>query len=427
MPRDRERWQDDAGISPHKVWVGERPDKGHVLYLRWRAGGNWKWRSLGVTLRDERGRVKPAVREMALQAAQQQYRILSGEIAPKAKRALLTIGETWAVITHPGTGLYPQDTQHRKEVGRALRDAGRILGDHTPWATLERAHFRMLARQKVDELVAKGKPGFRGAEIVIQRLNTIAAWLREEGHIPLEAAHAGRKWKADLKSYVAAKHGGRLPAPARPRHSLAEMRAILKAAPAVDPRFALMMALGAELRLGQVARCRRADLNTEHWALTVTGSGKKKGTVVLLTKGQQLAVQTALGGYLARMEQQPDDYYLFAAGKLKGKKAGRPYLDPARHLLAKPVVGTTYRKWFREAERAAGVVHLKGRGAYGLRRVAVDGALAENISRRGLKQHGGWTSPQIPETIYADQEDAAAREEARQVRAAIRGEEEGAE
>ena len=78
---------------------------------------------------------------------------------------------------------------------------------------------------------------------------------------------------------------------------------------------------------------------------------------------------------------------------------------------------------FKEAERLAEVPHLEGRAAYGLRRAAVDAAKEAGISREGLQAHGGWTDSQIPDRVYADQQAGYARDEARRVRAKIRGEE----
>jgi len=52
----------------------------------------------------------------------------------------------------------------------------------------------------------------------------------------------------------------------------------------------------------------------------------------------------------------------------------------------------------------------------------VDAAKKLGISREGLKAHGGWTDTQMPDRIYADQEADHAREEAKAVRARIRGE-----
>ncbi len=80
------------------------------------------------------------------------------------------------------------------------------------------------------------------------------------------------------------------------------------------------------------------------------------------------------------------------------------------------------RKWFLAAEELAEIPHVDGRATYGLRRQGVDGAHAEGISPDGLQQFGGWADKQIPDTIYRDQDRSRAAEEARDVRAKLRGE-----
>ena len=77
---------------------------------------------------------------------------------------------------------------------------------------------------------------------------------------------------------------------------------------------------------------------------------------------------------------------------------------------------------FLAAERLAEIPHIDGRATYGLRRQAVDGSLEEGISSDGLQQQGGWSDKQIPETIYRDQDRTRAAEEARDIRARLRGE-----
>lgn len=424
----RERWEETVGPAPHTVWVGERADKQDVVYLRWWLADkrNWKWKSQKAGVRDAKGRVDKALRDKYREAARHQHEILSGRrLAPVLEHGeLLTLGGTWTVITARSTGKYPHDTPHRREVGRALTDAVRILGRATPWAVLDRSRFRQLMRTRVDELMAKGCAGLRGAEVTMQRLIAVGSWLREEQHIASDAGHASKNWRAELREYVGQAHGGQVPEPKRPRHTLEEMRRLLEKAWEVDPRFGLLLAVGAEQRLGQVLRARRVDLDLEHNALTVRSRGKKKGTVILLTRGQRAAVDRALAGYLAPLESAHADYPLFPAGQMTGGRSGAPVADTLRHGLARPINRSTVKGWFLECEELAEVPHVAYRGPYGLRRVAVDGAKAEGISREGLQQHGGWTDTQIPDRIYADQEAAAGRVEARDVRSRIRGESE---
>lgn len=447
-------WSETVGFIPNKIWVGERADKGGVLYTRRRAGGNWKWRSLGVTLRDERGRILPAVQRMAREEALRDYEVASGRRAPDAAAAPaapLAVGGAWAVLADPKTGLYPprpdgSHTPHAREVARALRDAARIWGADTPFAAIDRARIRMLGRTRVDELRAAeaaaaarqgrapdAQAGFRGAEVTVLRVLTAAAWLRDEGHLPADACLPPRKWRDDVRAYwsqAAAPATGlrREPEPKRPRYTHDEALALLAAAPKVDPRYALLVALGAELRLGQVVRCRRSDLSLEHATLAVRGVRGKRGTVVQLTAGQVRAVREALDaagdppGYLWRLESALPDYPLFPAGQLPGGRSGRGVADPARHGAAAPIEGTAWRKWHAAAEAIAAIAHARGRGPYGLRRRFVDEAKRLRISREGLKAHGGWSDTQVPDRIYADQEAEYAAREAAEVRAKFRRE-----
>lgn len=419
-----ELWQDRVGLSPHAVIVYENAEKGGTIYLRWRSGGNWKKRSLGASLRDERGRVKSELRRMALAEAERQYELLSGKRAPaSATKAPLTLAATWPIISHAKTGLYPTLTPHAKEVAMALRDAGRILGDTTPWDLIDRARIRGLGRTRIDDLRAKKTTGYRGAEVTLQRLFAIAAWLRDEGLIATDACLPPRKWRDDLRSYWQQVAGvAASPEPTRPRHTLPEMRRILEKAGSVDPRLELLLALGAELRLGQVLRARRSDLSVEHRTLTIRGARKKRGTVVELTAGQWAAWERARDGYLAKLEEALPDYPLFPRGQMPGGRSGHPVAEVARHGDAPHIDRNSVINWFHLAETKAKVPYVRGRSAYGLRRVAVDAAKEMGISREGLKAHGGWTDSAVPDAIYAEQDAGYARTEARDVRARIRGE-----
>jgi integrase len=69
-------------------------------------------------------------------------------------------------------------------------------------------------------------------------------------------------------------------------------------------------------------------------------------------------------------------------------------------------------KWFGLAEKLAGVAHVHGRAAYGLRRQAVDGTEELKVSDRARQIAGGWKDIQTPNTIYADQQPKWALKEA---------------
>lgn len=255
---------------------------------------------------------------------------------------------------------------------------------------------------------------------MIQRLHTVAEWLVEEGYV-LRIQGPEREWKERLADDYRMLAGAD-PEAHRPRYTLEEMRALLVASRTCDPRFTLLLALGAELRLGQVVRARRRDLDVAAGTFTVRGRGKKRGTLVKLTTGQRQAVVDALAGYLSMLEETGEDYPLFPAGQMTGGRKGTPMAHPDRHLTA-PAIG---RRWvldeLRECERKAGVPYLEGRGSYGIRRIAVDEALEEGISESALQAHGGWTDPQTPRMIYRNHERSLGADEAARIRARVRGE-----
>jgi integrase len=427
-------WQYTLGQLPYQVTAYERLAKGGVVYLRWRAstkkGRNWKHKSLGFAVRDGGGRLIREAEKRAQDETAKQLALLITGLPREEIATRLTLRQGRNLAFEPQTGKYPTNTAHRRETDRALLFAIAVLGEDRTWDTIRKADLRRLWRARIEQITGKGKAGLRGAEVVIARLLTVAEWLRSEELIPSTACVAPRHWKQELSGDWREITEARTDyEPARPRHTAAELRQILAVAPRVDPRFALLLALGAELRLGQVVRGRRVDLDLVAGTFTVRRRGKKRGTVVKLTRGQLAAARAAIGagGYLEPLETRalPEgsdrDYPLFPQGQLTGGRKGEPHAVD-RHRTAAPVNRRTLQQWFKEAEQLAGIAHVKGRGAYGLRRAAVDGAKELGISREGLKEHGGWVDSQMPDQVYADQEADYARDEARDVRAKIRGE-----
>lgn len=368
---------------------------------------------------------------------------------PLARSRSATIGETAALIIDPGAGKYPHDSPNRRELLRALRFAALTWGADRPWDTIEEADWLRLLRARLEDLLARNCAGVRSTEITVSRLVTAVGWLRSAKHIARDAAPWPKDWKAEIvKHWKGLKQSVRDPQPQRLRHTPEEARAILRAS-TFDPRFDLLMWCGMELRLGQVCRCRRSDLTlppvdwtepvdpendpTDYGTLVVVGAGKKGGTTVDLTRGQRQAIMRALaeGGYLHELEmrhrQDGGDYLLFPSGyvvgrvgRTRGKKTTLRLGSSARY--DRHVSSAWVRGAFRTAEKIAGVAHVKGRGAYGLRRVSVDVGSAAKLSPAALQSLGGWTDIKIPETVYREQGNRAGRREARSVRALLRGE-----
>ena len=174
-------------------------------------------------------------------------------------------------------------------------------------------------------------------------------------------------------------------------------------------------------------RARRSGLDLDVGSLEVFGQEKKGGEKIMLTPGQLAAAKAAVAsGYLRDLEAsyangEGPDYLLFPGGPMLARKAGEWTMGP----------GITYathveRGWvldnFHDAERAAGIEPVPGRGPYGLRRQGVDAGKAFGIGPDGLKAAGGWSSTKIPNEVYAEETNQRGREEAMRVRAQIRGE-----
>src|SRR5947208_3998202 len=123
-------WKYTVGQIPHRVTAYERPDKGGLIYLQWRAatntgrdGRDWRRRSLGFTLRDPKGRViREVERRAQAEAAKQLAALVTApsqeeSAAPKeGVGARLTIRQGRDLAFEPQTGKYPTDTAHRREV-----------------------------------------------------------------------------------------------------------------------------------------------------------------------------------------------------------------------------------------------------------------------------------------------------------------------
>lgn len=448
-------WSAEAGHFPYKVVVEENLSRGGSLNLRWWSPGhqNWRRKALGNVkleklIRTKDGQIDAHVAQWALEQAMEKSRELSGSL-PSSREAQLarrtTVGETFELVSDPKTGLYPHDSEYRRELKRSLDFASSVWGKDAPWLSIDDAKWTELIRARVEDLVRRKYIGVRSAEITIVRLSTAARWLRTTKKIPAGTAELPDEWKDGLKAFRRGlTKSTRDPEPHRPRHTIEEVRKILTAGIQVDPRGALLLALGAEQRLGQVRRALRSDLTlpaidwpavnamkeedvveVEFGELRVFGAGRKGGTTIALTKGQRVMVDLYVNGIALTLEQKfvdtQIDYPLFPAGKLKGRLHGTPELSDKMDL-DRSVSRQWVQKTFRAIEEKAEVNHVPGRATYGLRRQSVDAAIEAGISMQGLQAQGGWSSSKIPMEIYRDKENKAGRREARTVRSKVRQE-----
>ncbi|MFL5481108.1 MAG: hypothetical protein ACJ8AK_02875 [Gemmatimonadaceae bacterium] len=442
------KWSAEVGVFPNKVVVEENPHRQGGIYLRWWRTGveNWggeslKNNKLGKPLRNADGSVNPDVAQWAVEQAMRKSQQLSGTLpvsGPQAKR--VTIGEVETLITDKETGKYPNKFPFRDELVRSLRFAVSVWGADTPVDSIDDSMWTKLIRARVSDLVRRGHKTSRSADTTVSRLITAINWLRKKKLIPLHAAQIDTertasgtvKWKDDLRAFRRGLTGAkRDPEPYQPRFTLEQMRKIVKAAPFVDPRIAILIYVTAELRLGQTSRAMRSDLKldkAEFGELHVHGAGHKSGEIVELTKGMRIVVDAYLTGFLGPLEEQyltaGKDYPLFPAGRIFGRKHGVDHrlgkkMRPDEHVSRQWVIKT-----FHAVRAKAGIAYVKGMGAYGLRRLPVDLALEEELGEQGLKALGGWSSTTVPKGVYAERENRIGRRAARDFKAKLRGENE---
>jgi len=341
---------------------------------------------------------------------------------PEKEKPVVTIGETADLITNTRRGKYTYDSQARQELVRALKFASKVWGDTTPWTEIDESSYLQLLRDRLDELLDKDAHGVRATEITVAWVIRSAKWLRDIGRIDPDVAlpPARKVWKAAIKDHwKGKKREARDPEPQQLQHTVEDARAILKAS-TFDPRFELLMWLGMDLTLGQVARARRSDLELpfgghSFGTLTVHSpvkdrDGKPRSQRVDLDAGQRMVIDRMLGvgGYLYAFEKQypsGSDYLLFPAGYMAGRVGRRRGKNPAFVLspkasLTKPASGSWIRKSFTLAEALAKVPHVSGRGAFGLRRGSESHPSVRSAQRQALR--GELAASATPAMIAAD-------------------------
>ena len=240
---------------------------------------------------------------------------------------------------------------------------------------------------------------------MIDAIYSVAAWLREEQHIPPDAARPPQEWRKALKEKWAQRTGTWRSRPYCRRHTADEYRRISAAIgdPRVDPRIPVAIELAAECRTGQVLRCTRGMLTLPEVTpndyksappgglgqVEIPGAWKKHGEVVVLTPEQRRAIDDALGGYLANYEAawragQIGDY-LFPGLKMRMLDGTARRWTRKVRPNAKPFSRDGARVAFKELEAIAGVQYVEGRGWHGLRRIA---APAEGFGGKNQRPTG---------------------------------------
>lgn len=419
---ESEPWAETHGDRPHTVWVGERPEKKNVVYLRWQVANKPKWESLGFTIRDERGRRRAKRMDEARQRAKERHtELATGRTVTKAQLPL-TLQQGFD-LAFSERGMYPVVNRHVQDTKKYTEIVMALLGPNTLWENVTpgmiRGMWRTLARN------AKEGTGARSAELVVQTLFVVSRWLQGERQTERFPSTIPR-WREELKKEWE-RITGREVVRKQLRFTREEMQALWAALPQADVRLVPLLVLGAELRGGQVIRTMRSQCDLSPGAgvgngvVLVKGSGRKGGAVLFLNPEERAVLDAMMrDGHLSLLEAahqsgELPDYPLFPAGRLRAGK-----VPPDRDL--RPMNRRTLRDLFTALEEAAGVEHVEGRALYGLRRLSAD--LAEDSGEtdaRVLDRVGGWTpGSKMRQAIYQNQQDAGVLTRAAQVRKNIR-------
>ncbi|GMV05277.1 MAG: hypothetical protein AMXMBFR53_15560 [Gemmatimonadota bacterium] len=393
--------------------------------------GYWSRRVLGAAIREpDTGRILPDAERRALRLGAELHAALQEGRDPGsvvlARGPALGLHDGFARYLDVGSGAFAVDSRHRRALVRMATRIEGLLGAGLPWAALgpdaaERVWRALAAKSRAGE-------GRSGAEQAVRLLLAAAAWLRLRGLIPAAAGPTPvPRWRHRLALEWQQLTGRAASAPTRPRYSLDEARALLRAAerPATDPRLRLALLLaGPELRLAQfVQHVRRSDLDLSlgFGVVELRGRGTKGGAIVALDARARAAVDAALtDGHLADLEAAyrgaGEDYALFPGGRTV---AGR---YPAGRRPLRAMSTSTLRAAYRVLEAAAGVTHRAGRGAHGLRRTAAQLASEQCAETPLLDALGGWQGGGVRERCYLDADAESVVRRTHQLRARVRAE-----
>lgn len=417
-------WEYVVGEVPHLLTAYERAERGNAIYTRLWDGKRYREKNkrLHDGIRDAKGKIDPKLEVEAQQAAIRRQAEAATPAEPVEDKGPLTLAAGFKRYLHPKDGKYPSDTAWKRCVVTYSKIITRILGGGTHWSSIKHSHYRKLWRTLAQEYNEKDEHGIRNAEKIVGVLQSATTWLHQEELLETGAGLPARKWRDALRAEWAEITKTPIAKPKRPRYTVAEQERLWAALPKADPRLALAVEIGAELRLGQVVRVKRSHIEPhaghEIGAVQVYGSGKKRGTLVVLTPAQQSAIVQAMqSGYLSELEAayrkgKLKDYHLITGGRTKQGKAQIKHADSCLHER-------TLAALWEELEQLAGVEWIKGRKWYGLRRLHAD--LAEDVEddARVNNAMGGWTNTTTRE-LYQQQGRPEIVERAAVVRAKIR-------
>jgi hypothetical protein len=416
-------WQYQVGVKPNIVTAYERDDKKNVVTLRWWPAGatQYKTKSLGIYLRDERGNIIPDRRTDAEEQTKAAYTNLVAGFPPGAPapgsapmnpQLTLTLQTGFDLAFAKESGMFDDHAAlHYKEMVRYKDRVIEALGAHRTWDSIVPSDYETLWRRMTKRYLEEGLGGKTATLRCLVILKQTAAWLAGNRHTPKGSAEPDPKWEERFEKSWADMTGERR-GPKKPRHTPEEMGRLLMAAMAGkgDPRLCLLFLLAAEARLGQAVRGMRSWLDLGEVGARSLGTfwvpdfGKKTGVIIDLTPETRGYVDAAMTtGYLRDLETahragKLADYPLFPGLRLVG---GFARLD-----AKKPLGKRAMTDIWHEFERLAGVPVVALRGWYGIRRagtnlardVEKDNTILNNITgHKSTKTREGYQELRRPE------------------------------
>lgn len=401
------------GHRPYTVTLREEKVPGTGVVLDYRQDGRRVKESLGFSVRRREGRRwvwDAAMLERAREKARDRSAGLRlDRLRVENEPVVLTVDEAFRAFNDEARGALPASRSLRRAHLRARGVWVHWLGADTPWNRILRSNVEALMKHYASkESPRTGRTMIPTGLRYVEVLRACHRWLEEKaGYDDLRDPTKGFDYAGWRKKHR----------PARPRYTDAEAAALLKVRHDVDPRFALYLALvddsGARGKAIRSLWRSMVDCALEQppttdqapygWVLFQALKGQDP-VLHFLTAFERREISVATDGYLSELEAAWEahgtDYPLFPAVRQESLTEGRPVRTEQSRAYV-PVGATGPRRWLLEAERAAEVEHVAGRGYHGFRRRASD-YLLEATDLKTLTVAQGWSSQATPERIYIE-------------------------
>jgi integrase len=379
------RWKFKAGPHGARVTVEERKLGGNVAIKAFDARlDGYRKRSLGFAVRNAEGKLQDdAVRRAKKAALELSNEILAGGHIAET----VTLGGLFSLYRREGLGTVKP--QHRAAVERDLEGLERFLGSGLNVEYLGPREWNALARER-----AAGRIDGRGNLVTEERRNSVGP--RAVAHMLSTLRYAcsfGTKYRTTNGGFLLQHdptRGLKIPrenAPARPVSTTDEFNAMLAVAAQVHPYMVDLLTIAAETgrRIDAILHLQASDWKPEvgqFGALRWRAEHDKLNHESTVVVGED--VRDAITGIL-RDRPAVGATWLFPAQKADG-----------------PVDKTLTSRWWRKAEKLAGIEHVRGKGWHSLRRRWA--TLRKGHALQDVAAAGGWTSTQVLRDLYTQAE-----------------------